>query len=68
MRKTTGEYEKWELVSSHIGRRSFATNYYGKIPTVFLKYATGHKTEEMFLKYIGKKSQDMALELSEYFT
>lgn len=25
-RKETGVFEKWELVTSHIGRRSFATN------------------------------------------
>ena len=66
-RKKIGEFEKWELVTSHIGRRSFATNYYGKIPTVYLMQATGHKREEMFLKYIGKNSQDLALELAEYF-
>ena len=67
-RKKTGEFEKWELVSSHIGRRSFATNNYGKIPTVYLMEATGHKTEQMFLRYIGKNSQDMALELADYFS
>ncbi len=60
-------YQKWQLVSSHIGRRSFATNNYGKIPTMYLKEMTGHATEEMFLKYIGKASGDIALELSEYF-
>lgn len=66
-RKQAGEYEKWELVTSHIGRRSFATNFYGKIPTSFLIYTTGHKTEEMFLNYIGKSNKDIALELTKYF-
>lgn len=65
-RKETGIYEKWELVSSHIGRRSFATNNYGKIPTSFLKYITGHSTESMFLDYIGKSNKDIALELTQY--
>jgi len=65
-RKETGIYEKWELVSSHIGRRSFATNNYGTIPTSFLKYVTGHSTESMFLSYIGKSNKDLALELSNY--
>ncbi len=65
-RKETGIYKKWELVSSHIGRRSFATNNYGNIPTSFLKYVTGHSTESMFLSYIGKSNKDMALELSKY--
>jgi integrase len=66
-RKQPGEYEKWELVTSHIGRRSFATNFYGKIPTSFLIYVTGHKTEQMFLNYIGKSNKDIALELTKYF-
>ena len=67
-RKRTGNFEKWELVSSHIGRRSFATNNYGVIPTSALAYATGHKSEAMFLKYMGKNSMDMALVLADYFT
>lgn len=66
-RNEKGVFEKWELVSSHIGRRSFATNNYGKIPTVFLMNMTGHGSESMFLTYIGKGSKDIAIELSEYF-
>ncbi|WP_242092702.1 tyrosine-type recombinase/integrase [Aestuariivivens sediminicola] len=66
-RKQVGEYEKWELVTSHIGRRSFANNFYGEIPTSFLIYVTGHKTEQMFLNYIGKSNKDIALELTKYF-
>lgn len=66
-RKDEGVYEKWELVSSHIGRRSFATNFYGKIPTSHLIFMTGHTTERMFLEYIGKSTKDTALELFNYF-
>lgn len=66
-RKKTGMFEKWELVSSHIGRRSFATNNYGRIPTSLLIGATGHSTEKMFLEYIGKSDSDKALQLAEYF-
>ena len=65
--KETKKYPKWELVASHIGRRSFATNYYGKIPTSFLMYMTGHSTEKMFLTYIGKSNKDIAMELTNYF-
>lgn len=65
-RKQVGMYPKYELVTSHIGRRSFATNNYGKIPTSFLKYVTGHSTESMFLNYINKSNKDIALELSKY--
>ncbi len=66
-RKVTDTYEKWELVSSHIGRRSFATNFYGKIPTSLLIGATGHSTEAMFLNYIGKTDTQKAKQLADYF-
>ena len=65
--KIKKDYPKWMLVSSHIGRRSFATNNYGKIPTSFLMYITGHSTEAMFLTYIGKSNKDIAMELTNYF-
>lgn len=65
--KVTKDYPKHLLVSSHIGRRSFATNNYGKIPTSFLMYITGHTTEAMFLTYIGKSNKDIAMELTNYF-
>ena len=66
-RKVDGEFEKWELVSTHIGRRSFATNHYGKLPTPVLMSQTGHKTEKMFLKYIGKTEKDNAQILKDYW-
>lgn len=66
-RKCSGTFEKCELVSSHIGRRSFATNFYGKIPTTYLIYVTGHATESMFLNYIGKSNKDLAMEITNYF-
>lgn len=66
-RKKTGVFEKWELVSSHIGRRTFSTNNYGKIPTSLLIGATGHSTEKLFLEYIGKTDTQKALQLAEYF-
>jgi integrase len=66
-KKVEKDYAKWELVSSHIGRRSFATNHYGIIPTSFLMNITGHTTEAMFLAYIGKSNKDIAMELTNYF-
>lgn len=59
-RNIVSKYEKWEKVSSHIGRRSFASNYYGIVPTAYLTNITGHKTEAMLLKYIGKTAEDTA--------
>ena len=66
-RKEIGMYKKWELVTSHIGRRSFATNFYGTIPTTYLINVTGHSTEAMFLNYLGKSNKDLAMELTNYF-
>ena len=65
--KVEKDYPKWKLVSSHIGRRSFATNNYGFIPTSFLMHITGHSTEATFLTYIGKSNKDLAMELTNYF-
>ncbi|MEM6815264.1 MAG: phage integrase SAM-like domain-containing protein [Bacteroidota bacterium] len=55
-RKVKKERPKWEYLSTHIGRRSFATNHYGKIPTPIIMNVTGHTKEETFLKYINKSS------------
>jgi integrase len=66
-RKVTKDYRKCDLVSSHIGRRSFASNFYGTIPTTYLIYVTGHSSEVQFLNYIGKSNKDLALELTNYF-
>lgn len=67
IRNKSGQYPKYELVTSHIGRRSFATNFYGKIPTNYLIYVTGHSSETMFLNYIGKSNKDLAMEITNYF-
>lgn len=67
MRIVSGTYPKSELVSSHIGRRSFATNFYGQIPTTYLMNVTGHTTEVSFLTYLGKSNKDLAMEIINYF-
>jgi integrase len=66
-RKVFGNYKKYELLTSHIGRRSFATNYYGTIPTPLLMSATGHGSEKTFLIYVGKSSADNAMRLADFF-
>ncbi|MEO8853516.1 MAG: phage integrase SAM-like domain-containing protein [Ginsengibacter sp.] len=51
--KTIATLHKWEMVSSHTGRRSFCTNEYLKgTPTLTIMAVSGHKTETAFLKYI----------------
>lgn len=54
---------KFELVSTHTARRSFATNaYLAGIPPISIMKLTGHRTESSFLKYV-KVSQERNAEL-----
>lgn len=68
-RNIEGVYEKYKLVSSHICRRSFATNFYGnpKFPTPLLMNITAHSSERDFLLYVKKKPIDHSLELAKIF-
>ena len=52
-RKETGIFPKYAVIASHDLRRSFATNFYSKIPTALLMNMTGHSRETTLLKYIG---------------
>jgi len=57
----TESFEKWEHVTSHTGRRCFATNMYKRgLPTLAIMSITGHKTEKSFLKYIKVKQDEHA--------
>jgi integrase len=52
---------KWQLVSAHTARRSYATNMYKKgFPTLMIMKITGHKTEKNFLKYIKVDEEENA--------
>jgi integrase len=51
--KETKTFQKWELLSSHTARRSFATNeYLAGMQTLTIMAITGHRSEKSFLKYI----------------
>jgi len=62
-----GIYPKHELIASHICRRSFASNHYASelYPTPILMNITAHKTEKMFLTYIGKEPIDYGVQLAK---
>ncbi len=66
-RKQVGKFPKHELVTSHICRRSFATNLYGKIDTLTIMKITGHKTEAQFLSYIKITPKEYAEKLKAYW-
>ena len=53
-RKEMGIFPKYEVISSHDLRRSFATNFFGKISTPVLMQMTGHSKESTFMTYIGR--------------
>lgn len=66
-RKVSGTFPKYELMTSHICRRSFATNLYGQIPTPVIMAITGHSTETQFLTYIKKTTAENAEVLRNFY-
>ncbi len=48
------EKPKYELVSTHIGRRSFVTHFYGKMKISDIMGQTGHKTQKVFFEYLNE--------------
>jgi integrase len=53
--------KRYELLTSHTGRRTFATKYYHLgVPPQVLMLITGHKSEAAFFKYIKTTSTDFA--------
>jgi len=60
--------EKFNFMSSHTARRSFATNLYlNKFPSISIMAITGHKTETSFLKYIKVSSKEHATKILEHW-
>lgn len=66
--KQQTKYQKWEMLTSHTARRSFATNkYLAGTPTLTIMAITGHKTEKAFLRYIKLTSSEHAKLLKEHW-
>ena len=66
-RKEPGTYEKWELVTSHICRRSFVTNLYGKLPNKVIMSITTHKSEKQMTDYDKTTNEENAEILGDYW-
>lgn len=62
--REVGKFPKWQLVTSKIGRKTFASNYFGKLPNELIMSQTGHKTESSFLQYVGKTQISMSKQLA----
>jgi integrase len=60
-RKEIVNAPKYKFVTSHIMRRSFTSNYYGKIEKPLLMNITGHSEESTFMTYIGTHQNKDAL-------
>jgi integrase len=62
--KTSLSYNKYQLVTTHTARRSFATNLYKSgFPSLSIMAITGHVTEKSFLKYIKVTPDEHAKKL-----
>ena len=66
-RRILGKYEKWQIITSHDLRRTYASNSYTKMPTPLIMSITGHATERTYLNYIGKTGIDYAQQIAEYY-
>jgi integrase len=64
---TKTSVEKYNLISTHTARRSFATNLFlADVPPISIMKITGHKTERAFLSYIRMTSEQNADKLLDH--
>lgn len=67
-RKVFGYYKKYQLISSHVCRKSFASNFYGKVDNETLSAIMGWSKNSTMLNYYNKKSkQEYAETLHKQF-
>mgnify|MGYP001203882684 CR=1 FL=1 len=60
-------YEKCDLVTSHTGRRSFATNAHkAGIDSLSIMQITSHTSESSFLRYIRVSKEENAVSLQKH--
>ena len=52
-KRIESHYQKWELMTTHTARRSFATNaFLAKVPVKLIMDITGHSSPKTFYSYI----------------
>lgn len=66
-RVVVDRYEKWQLMTSHICRRSFCTNLIGQVPNKIIMDIAGWKKEEQMLAYNKQTSMESAAVLRDYW-
>ena len=67
-RTKTVTKKRYEYISAHTARRTFATIAYKewKVPIGTIMKITNHKTEAMFFKYIKLSNEVAALDMAKY--
>lgn len=64
--RTEEVFKKFDLISSHTARRSFATNSFkAGVPSISIMKITGHTTEKSFLQYIKISSEENAVLMAQ---
>ncbi|WP_242095117.1 tyrosine-type recombinase/integrase [Aestuariivivens sediminicola] len=58
---------KYEYISTHTGRRTFATLHYKRLPTPVIMRITGHKKESTLLQYINRNHDDHVEIVLDYY-
>lgn len=65
--KVSETTEKYNLVTSHTARRSFATNaFLMDMPSISIMKITGHRTESSFMRYIKMSAKDNAIKMQSH--
>ena len=59
-------FKKYDLISCHTARRSFATNSFkAGVPSISIMKITGHTTEKSFLQYIKISNEENAVLMAQ---
>lgn len=66
IRAISGTFPKYELVTSHIGRRTFSTLKRDSMPLNLLMSMTGHSTESALNTYLQMENDDKAIQAYKY--
>lgn len=66
-RKVSGVYKKYELMTSHIGRRTFCSIHFGQIPNNVIMAIAGWSNEAMMLKYMKRTNLENAKLLEKHW-
>ena len=65
--KVYGKYPKYELITSHICRRSFCTNLFGKVPNQVIMDVQGWKSESQMYDYNQQTNRESAIKLKAHW-